>query len=103
MTINLKTTILASSALAGLLNLGQFAITYDRKAQDAFIVNDVADAAVRPSPVASPTPSASPSATPAPNAALESVQGKLRAAGLNPTFAELYLSVQARTGTPWQL
>ncbi|MBW4062228.1 lytic transglycosylase domain-containing protein [Candidatus Saccharibacteria bacterium] len=31
------------------------------------------------------------------------VAAKLSAAGLSPSYAGLYLSVQARTGTPWQL
>jgi len=108
MQINLKTTILASSALAGLLNLIQFAESYDQHARAAFApawadaaTNAPAKTAAAKDAVATPAPTTSTAASisdPALAAA-----GKLTSAGLNPIFAASYLAVQSKTGTPWQL
>jgi hypothetical protein len=104
--INLKTTILASSALAGLLNLIQFAESYDQHARAAFApawadaaTNTPAKTTSIKNTVATPSPTApAPASDPSLAAA-----AKLSTAGLNPVFAPNYLSVQTKTGTPWQL
>ena len=53
-----------------------------------------AKAATDPPPIVIPAPAPDP---------VTAAESKLSAAGLNPAYAGLYLSVQARTGTPWQL
>ncbi len=107
MIINLKTTIFASASLAGLLNLIQFAVSYDQRAQAEFAPSWAYAASAHPSPapLASKPSSVPPATTPAPNATdlSQSVAAKLIAAGLKPTFAPSYLTVQTKTGTPWQI
>ncbi len=109
MKINLKTTILLSSLLAIALNAWQY-LSSNEQRKDAFAPAWAsADSAVpSPSPAAGKladiqaTPTPTPAATPAADPTLAAA-AKLSAAGLNPAYAGLYLSVQARTGTPWQL
>jgi len=114
MPFNLKTTIIASSALAGLLNLIQFASSYNQQAQASFAPSWAEAASARPagSPIASPAtaatvaPTAPAAPAPAPTAItgpVATVQAKLTSAGLQPGFAASYLAVQSQTGTPWQL
>jgi membrane-bound lytic murein transglycosylase B len=114
MPLNLKTTVIASSALAGLLNLVQFADSYNQQAKASFAPSWAEAAPVHasssqpaarattaavtaPAPVA-PAPAAAVAADP-----IAAASAKLSAAGLKPEFAANYLSVQAQTGTPWQL
>lgn len=114
MPFNLKTTIIASSALAGLLNLIQFTSSANQQAQASFAPNWAEAAPARPaiSPIASPAtaatvaskaPAAPAQAPTAITGPLATVQAKLAAAGLKPAFAASYLAVQSQTGTPWQL
>jgi soluble lytic murein transglycosylase-like protein len=112
MQINLKTTILASSALAGLLNLVQFTVSYNQRAQAAFAPSWAYASSVQPSPtpvaakaqtVATAAAPATATAAPAANDPAASAAAKLTAAGLQAGFAPNYLAVQAQTGTPWQL
>ncbi len=111
MPFNLKTTILASTALAGLLNLVQFTSSYNQHAQASFAPNWAEATAGRPTPrpiapraataaTVAAVPLTAPDTVAAPVAA---AQAKLSAAGLKPAFAANYLAVQAQTGTPWQL
>lgn len=111
MTITLKTTIFASSALAGMLNLAHYAITYDQSARSSFAPKWAEATSSQPSPTPAPTKAqAAPAAQPTPaanppaaNDPATAAAAKLTAAGLKPTYAASYLSVQAQTGTPWQL
>jgi membrane-bound lytic murein transglycosylase B len=113
MKINLKTTIIASSLVAATLNLGQFLSSTQQKqaaidgvayAKDAApttpgpTVNKLAAASTATPPPVSPTTS-----QPATTATESAVAARLSAAGLNPQWAGLYLSVSQKTGTPWQL
>ncbi len=109
MNFSLKSTIIASTALAGLLNLVQFAVSYNYHARDAFTPYwaDAAQVTPSPSPATKasavvPTPSPVTGA-PVPADPAAPIATKLSAAGLNPSFAANYLSVQNQTGTPWQL
>ncbi|HVQ43412.1 MAG TPA: lytic transglycosylase domain-containing protein [Candidatus Saccharimonadia bacterium] len=110
MTFGLKTTIIASTALAGALNLMQFAVSYNQHAKAAFVPN-WAEAAASPTPkpaVAASTVAATPApataAAPAPAAdPAVTATAKLASAGLRTEFAADYLSVQAKTGTPWPI
>jgi soluble lytic murein transglycosylase-like protein len=116
MRINLKSTILLSSSLAVLLNVGHFLVSYP-KSKDAFFTSSAyadtasvkaqAAAPAKPSPLprlsaTAPGSSNSPSAS-VPTADAVSVAAELSRAGLRSDFASLYLSVQHQTGTPWQL
>src|SRR6185369_839792 len=112
MVTSLKTTVLASSALAGLLNLVQYATSYDlQHARAAFAPAWAASSTPQPSPGPAP-PKARPLATdptpvptpvPAAYDPSANIAAKLAAAGIKPTYAGSYLAVQAKTGTPWQL
>src|SRR5476651_1057044 len=116
MTINLKNTVIASSLLAGLLNLGQFIFNYNEQAKAAFAPS-WAEAAT-PNPIPSPVaaqakvknlPIATPAVTtpvvpPVPvDNGVTNIAARLSAAGLKSIYAANYLTVQNQTGTPWQL
>jgi membrane-bound lytic murein transglycosylase B len=117
MTSGLRNTLLASSALAGLLNIAQFATSYNQQAQASFVPSwaEASTPAPKPTVTASPLPAATAdTATPSPAAAPQTpasapvdpsvaAAAKLRAAGLRSDFAANYLVVQGRTGTPWQI
>ncbi len=122
MTTGLKTTLIASLSIMGLLNLFTFAATYNQHAQASFAPGWAETVSAKSSPgpatVTQATPATSlpsdaapttdqPAAEPTPNLTAPdpvlAAQTKLTAAGLKPTFAANYLAVQARTGTPWQL
>lgn len=115
MPFNLKTTIIASSALAGLLNLIQFTSSYNQQAKASFAPSWAEAAPARPTgtPISPPAataatvaPTAPAAPAPAPTAItgpVATVQAKLTSAGLKPAFAASYLAVQTQTGTPWQL
>jgi membrane-bound lytic murein transglycosylase B len=110
MTITLKTTILASSALAGLLNLANFSANYNQRLQASFTPSWAESATPTPAPVKAATAAVAPTpqplaaiTTPPPPAPADIATTKLAAAGLKSQFAASYLSVQAKTGTPWQL
>jgi membrane-bound lytic murein transglycosylase B len=110
MTWGLKTTIFASMALAGTLNLAHAAAAYNQSTRDAFVPSWEQNASPSPKPAAKVTPVASlvgdtapvqpaaPAADPVADA-----QARLAATKLKPEFAANYLAVQAATGTPWQL
>jgi len=123
MTINLKTVILCSSAIALALNVGQFFSSYQQR--EAAFAPGWAQAASEPSAPA-PLPAIAVAATadtqtvavasaqaapaaPAPEALppvttdVAATAVRLASAHLNPSFAALYLSAQEQTGTPWQL
>jgi membrane-bound lytic murein transglycosylase B len=121
-TLNLKTTILFSSAIAVALNVGQFFATYQQReaafapswaqaAGESTAQDTTAAAKVQPAQTGqtavvadTSTVAAAPAAiVPAadPGAAAASV--RLASAGLKPDYASLYLAAQAKTGTPWQL
>jgi membrane-bound lytic murein transglycosylase B len=117
MQINLKTIILMSSLVAGGLNLVQF-LSSNQQRQTALepnyayagaapstpgpAVNKLAQpAAALPQPAAAATPATPPAPASSPTEA--AAAAKLSAAGLNPTWAGLYLSVSQQTGVPWQL
>ncbi len=103
----MKKTLLFSTLLAVALNVWQFFASYHQR-EAAFNAPWTADAASSPAPaakaVAAPATPA-PSTAPAPPAADPAIAtaARLSAAGLKPDFAALYLAVQTRTGTPWQL
>jgi soluble lytic murein transglycosylase-like protein len=111
MTLNLKTTILLSTLLAVVLNVGQFlASTISRR--DAFSPAwAYADKASAPSgpaklsliPVAAPAGSSGGGSSVAPAADAAGIAIALERNGMRSDFAPLYLSVQRQTGTPWQL
>lgn len=102
MKINLKTTILLSSGLALTLNIWNL-VDSALQRRDAFApawaYSDTAKPGASPSPAGK---AAAPSPAPASNPTTAAA-ARLSAAGLKPEYAALYLSVQARTGTPWQL
>jgi membrane-bound lytic murein transglycosylase B len=122
MTITLKNTVIFSVTLAALLNVWQFASSYQQR-EDAFAPAWAIAASTQASKAATPSPSPAklalvptkpqpavsvpaPVMSPAPatpSAAQVTVAQTLSAAGLKPTFASLYLAVQARTNTPWEL
>lgn len=118
MKFDLKTTIICSALLAAGLNLWQFFASY-RQREAAFVPAWAADAAsssvaarATPAPArlaAASAPAAESNAAastvaPAPVAdPVAAAAARLRAAGLSPAYAALYLSVQRQTGTPWQL
>ena len=115
MTYGLKITILGSALVAASLNILQFSANASQAAQAAALPDQTAPVrqttAVRAAPLAA-TPTPSPVTTaaappvnpaPAPSDPVAAAQAKLAAAGLKPAFAASYLSVQAQTGTPWQL
>jgi soluble lytic murein transglycosylase-like protein len=114
MQLNLKTTILLSSALAGLLNLGDFVVGLAQH-QDAFFTGWVyADSSSTPQPQSTPAKllALPPIAATTPVTAASNIQpsadsamvaAALTRAGLKPEFAPIYLKVQHQTGTPWQL
>jgi membrane-bound lytic murein transglycosylase B len=120
--LNLATTILASSLLAVILNVVQFAVSYAQRSKDSFAPAwaTTADATPNPSPAArlAAAPSTATAAQPTadtntaqPAAAaptppadpIAAAAAKLRQAGLKSDYAALYLAVQAKTGTPWQM
>lgn len=119
MTFGLKATILSSTALAGLINLSQFATSLAQHAQAADVSTNTTTALSipKPRPAAILTPANPPNsatgsanfsapATSTPASASSSVvaaQERLLAAGMKPEFAASYLEVQTKTGTPWQL
>ena len=113
MTFSLKATIFASSALAIFLNLTQFASSYAQQAKASFSPAWAMSAPKSPAqtvpaaslpPINEATgPSTSQSLSVISTAAPSTVQSKLAAAGLNASYANKYSSVQARTGTPWQI
>ena len=119
MKINFKTTLLLSSGLALLLNIWNFfdsalqkrdafspawAYTDTNKTNTSAAANKASSLSTstkpNPSPAATAQTAGSKPTTPDPVA---SAAARLSAAGLKPDYAALYLSVQARTGTPWQL
>jgi membrane-bound lytic murein transglycosylase B len=121
--LNLKTTILFSSAVAGALNVGQFFSTYTQR-ESAFAPSWAQAASEQPAPSpasaatvvaqpatqtvvvgdSNPTPEASAQeAAPAPDPDAAAIAVRLASAGLNPNYASLYLAAQDKTGTPWQL
>lgn len=121
-TLNLKTTILFSSAIAAALNVGQFFATYQQR--EAAFAPSWAQAAgvataqdpVEPAKVvptqssqtvvvtdASAAPAAAVPAPVAPDADAAAIAVRLASAGLKPDFASVYLAAQIKTGTPWQL
>ncbi|GAC1602763.1 MAG: hypothetical protein NVS3B29_06400 [Candidatus Saccharimonadales bacterium] len=79
----------------------QITADYNAHAKNAFIADASAatpkTAASTVTPIASPAP-AGPAADP-----VAAAQARLTTAHLKPDYAALYLAVQARTGTPWQL
>jgi membrane-bound lytic murein transglycosylase B len=112
MQINLKTTILASSLVAAALNFGQFlSNTQQKQAALDGVAYAKGAAPTTPGPTvnkltgATTTPLPTPAATSQPTTSPteSTVAARLSAAGLNPTWAGLYLSVSQKTGTPWQL
>lgn len=113
--LNLKTTILISSAIAGLLNVWQYASSLKQR-QEAFSPNhtyaertvpgsltSTTKADVISPPDNAPAPPASAPASPATIADATAVAVRLSRAGLKPNYAATYLSVQQQTGVPWQL
>lgn len=113
MTSGLKITLLASCALAVLLNCLQFAVGFSQHAQASFNPGwteagnghtTVSALATSNAVAVTPVPSTAPLAIPDPGAArTATAQTQLIAAGLKPNFAASYLAVQAKTSTPWQL
>src|SRR5258708_39769872 len=116
MTFDLKTTVLASTAVAVLLNVSQLAISYNQQARAAYAPTWALDNASTThaalSPVAAkahtqatpPATTAAVVAAPAPVAdATTTAAARLSSAGLNPVFAASYISVAAQTGTPCQI
>lgn len=106
MTSGLKTTIFGSFVLAGLLNAIQFASDYNHSSKEAFSPSWADAATAKPKSATASAAAVTPIITPTPAPALGPVaaaQAKLTAAHLKPEFAASYLSVQAQTGTPWQL
>jgi soluble lytic murein transglycosylase-like protein len=114
MQINLKTTILLSTALAVVLNVGEFLVSPKQGQTSFFDGWAVAGTTVTPAPVATPqklsalppivaTTPGSAASNAAPTADSAAIAAKLTQAGLKPEFAPLYLKVQKATGTPWQL
>jgi len=107
MTINLKTTILFSVSMAATLNVGQFFASYKQRElafDPAFASAESAPPPTTPAP-ARLTAAQPPAATsaPAPNPTVTAAAAELAHAGLNASFAALYVATQQRTGTPWQL
>jgi membrane-bound lytic murein transglycosylase B len=124
MTINLKNTLLFSATLALLLNVWQFASSYKQR-EDALApawadastavstqvtngpsASDPTRPKLTPAPLPTPTPTPTPIPTPvavAPSSDELAVASALTNAGLKPQFASLYMAVQQRTDTPWQL
>jgi membrane-bound lytic murein transglycosylase B len=128
MTISLKSTIVFSASLAALLNVWQFAHSYTARA-DALAptwntvglaspaqATGVAKATATPLATKTPAPLSDtpPANTPAPARTVatatvittpqdSNVAAELATAGLNPSFASLYLTVQSETNTPWEL
>ncbi len=122
----MKKTLLVSIALMMLLNLAQFMSSYDQQAQDAFapawvttkpanvtgatsarpmaqsttVATTLSDDKALPATPGATTTSPTSAGAPDPIAL---AQTRLSAAGLKPDYAALYLGVQAKTGTPWQL
>lgn len=114
MTSGLKTTIIASTGLAVMLNLVQFTVNFNRSSRDA-LADSTAVAPAKPRTVGKTTAIVKATPSPAPVAMAAQTApaittdpaadaaAKLAAAGLSPVYAPNYLSVQAQTGTPWQL
>jgi membrane-bound lytic murein transglycosylase B len=116
MQLNLKTTIFLSALLAGGLNAVQY-LSSNQQRRDALTApsNSTLSAPSTPGPVVSkaatvgaPAPAQTAAATTAaaPTATATdttTIAGKLAAAGLNPSWAGLYLSVSQQTGVPWQI
>ena len=117
MKINLATTILASSALAVLLNIVQWTSHFSTTSHSLFAPSwALASSTQAPAPhipTLTELPPASgaaplsvnPPAQPVPTlpTGTASVALSLASAGLNPSYAGLYLTVQEKTGAPWQL
>lgn len=113
MKIDLKTIVLLSALVAVGLNICQF-IDSALQQREAFAPAWAAADKTTPSPqpagskrsplavTPSPTPTPASAAAPAPDP-VAAAAAKLTAAGLNPAYAALYVDVQSRTGTPWQL
>jgi soluble lytic murein transglycosylase-like protein len=112
MKFSLKTTILLSTLLAAGLNAVQY-LSSSQQHKDALAVPATAALAAPSTPgptvskAAAVTAPAAPATAPAPapvgSTDATTAAGKLAAAGLDPTWAGLYLSVSQQTGTPWQL
>ena len=114
MTINLKTTFILSTLLAVVLNLVQFAVSVTH-ATDVFTppwayASSNARPAISPGPpqlslelAAAPVTAQATETSVTVTPAAANVAAILAGAGLNPTFAALYVQVQDQTGTPWQL
>lgn len=115
MKINLKNTVLASSLVAAALNLWQFnssnaqrqaamsrTFVFTGSPEPTGTVAARATVSVAQTNAPATAAQAAPSAAPAPTAT-DSVAASLARNGLNPAFAALYLDVQAKTGTPWQM
>jgi membrane-bound lytic murein transglycosylase B len=111
----MKKLLLLSVGLAVIMNIIQFLGSNQQRA-DAFTVPvSTARPAASPQPVraSSPLPASAtspatastlPAATaPASAGPVAATTARLAAAGLRPDYAALYLDVQAKTGTPWQL
>ena len=95
----MKKTILFSTLLAVFLNIVQF--VRSQPSPEAAFSPSWAQATPTPNPGAPVLKAAS--ATPATASTVAEVEAKLQQAGLKPNYAELYLRVQAATGTPWQI
>jgi hypothetical protein len=114
MPSGLKTTIVLSASLAGMLNLWQFDGTANRQAQVAFVPAWQSGFKATPAPAAVARPISTPSpvvhsqgssqlpSTLAPDPS-GLIKTQLIRARLNPEFADLYLATQNSTHTPWQL
>lgn len=121
--LNLKNTILFSSAIAAALNAGQFFATYQQReaafapswaqaAGDQSATDTAAPAKVVPAQssqtvvvtaASAPAAASDAQAPAAPDSGAAAAAVRLASAGLKPDFASLYLAAQAKTGTPWQL
>ncbi len=118
--LSLKNTILLSTGLALTLNAVQLAVGFNQSSHAHFAPSWALASNATPAPQAglpalSKLPPGAASAAVAPQAPVASaslpvlpasaasIAATLAGAGLNPTYAPLYLYVQQRTGTPWQL
>lgn len=104
MQISLKSTILLSSLVALGLNAAQYisGLHHPKEAFSPAWAYTANSPTPSPLPVAVTTPIPTP-ATSSINPTIAAAAAKLSAAGLKADYADLYLAVQAKTGTPWQL
>jgi membrane-bound lytic murein transglycosylase B len=114
MNPGLLKTLVASFAVAGLLNIIQITSDYNAHAKAAFSGSSVPAAAAAVSANAAAKPADTPAqaiaaATPDSTASsaeadpVAAIAAKLSAGGLKPDFAASYLGAEQQTGTPWQL